>query len=220
MQTAALLSVETVAEDHLELTLHHPEAEAHTKPGQFIKLSVGEHEPAFLAIASAPGAERMRFLVQVGSPLTQDLAKLHAGETVQVSTPMGKGFDLSGLGEKTPLFFATGSGISALRSVLESRDWTGTGARLYYGARSLARMPYQDEFSSWEARGVQVIPVLSREQGEWNGARGHIQDAYAQDPVDASQAALVLCGVKDMCLAATELLVEQGMPKSMALLNF
>lgn len=220
MKSATLLSVETVAEDHLELTLLHPEAEAHTKAGQFIKLSVGEHEPAFLAIASAPGAPQMRFLVQVGSPLTQDLAKLRPGDVVQVSPPMGKGFDLSGLSDRVPLLFATGSGISALRSVIESRDWSGTGARLYYGARSLARMPYQEQFAAWEARGVRVIPVLSRESGEWSGARGHIQDVYAQDPVEGAKAALVLCGVKGMCTAATELLVAQGMPKAMALLNF
>lgn len=220
MQSATLLSVETVAEDHLELTLLHPEASAHTKAGQFIKLSVGEHEPAFLAIASAPAAPQMRFLVQVGSPLSQDLAKLKAGDSVLVSAPMGKGFELGGLQDKTPLFFATGSGISAVRSVIESRDWSGTGARLYYGARSLSRMPYREQFSAWEASGVQVIPVLSREQGAWDGARGHIQDVYAQDPVEGTQAALVLCGVKGMCVAATELLVAQGMPKAMALLNF
>ena len=220
MQSATLLSVETVAEDHVELTLVHPEAAAYTQAGQFIKLSVGEHEAAFLAIASAPSAPQMRFLIQVGSPLTQDLARLQAGDTVQVSTPMGKGFDLSGLEGKTPLFFPTGSGISALRSVLESKDWSGTGARLYYGARSLARMPYQAQFSAWEARGVRVIPVLSREDGDWDGACGHIQDVYAQEPVDGTKAALVLCGVKGMCTAATEVLVAHGMPKSMALLNF
>lgn len=220
MQSATLLSVETVAEDHLELTLLHPEASSHSKAGQFIKLSVGEHEPAFLAIASAPGAPQMRFLVQVGSPLTQALSELQPGDSVQVSAPMGKGYDLSGLEDKTPLLFATGSGISAVRSVIESRDWSGTGARLYYGARSLARMPYQEQFSAWEARGVKVIPVLSREQGDWEGERGHIQDVYAQDPVDGAQAALVLCGVKGMCVAATELLVAQGMPKTLALLNF
>ncbi|MFT5587179.1 MAG: sulfhydrogenase subunit gamma (sulfur reductase) [Cognaticolwellia sp.] len=220
MQSATLLSVEIVAEDHLELTLLHPEAAAQTKAGQFIKLSVGAHDAAFLAIASAPGAPQMRFLVQVGSPLTQDLARLQVGDSVQVSTPMGKGFDLSGLENRTPLFFATGSGISALRSVLESRDWSGTGARLYYGARTLARMPYQAQFSAWEARGVQVIPVLSREDGDWDGARGHIQEVYAQDPVDGANAALVLCGVKGMCTAATDLLVAQGMPKTLALLNF
>ncbi len=220
MQSATLLSVQAIAEDHLELTLLHPEASSHTAPGQFIKLGVGEHDPGFFAIASAPGAPQMRFLVQVGSPLTTDLASLAPGDAVQVSAPMGKGFDLSGLGGKVPLFFATGSGISALRSVIESRDWSGTGARLYYGARNLARMPYQDAFPAWEARGVQVIPVLSREAGDWDGARGYIQDVYAQDPVEGGEVALVLCGVKGMCTAATELLVAQGMPKAMALLNF
>ena len=162
----------------------------------------------------------MRFLVQVGSPLTQDLAKAKAGDTVQVSEAMGKGFDLSALEGRTPLLFATGSGISALRSVIESRDWAGMGARLYYGARTLARMPYTAQFPAWEARGVQVIPVLSRETGDWDGARGYIQDVYGEDPVEGRSAALVLCGVKGMCTAATDLLVAQGMPKTMALLNF
>ncbi|MED5373529.1 MAG: NAD-binding oxidoreductase [Myxococcota bacterium] len=221
MQAVEIAAISEVAQDHLELELVHPQAAAYTRPGQFVKIGLEGHEkPGFFAIASAPGAERMRFLVQVASPLTEALAACVVGDSVLVSEPMGRGFAMEALAGRTPLFFATGSGISAIRAVIESQEWSGQGARLYYGARTWERMPWTDTFEAWRRRGVEVIPVLSRADESWDGARGHIQAVYAEDPVEGAQAALVLCGLKGMTDEATQLLVAQGMDPKFALLNF
>ena len=123
---------------------------------------------------------------------------------------MGSGFNMDTIQNNTPLFFVTGTGISAIRSVIESRDWKGTGARLYYGSFTPSDMAYKDRFEQWEKSGVEIHALISNPEGQdWPGETGFVQDAYAENPVeDASKAALVLCGAKIMCEKATEMLVR------------
>jgi NAD(P)H-flavin reductase len=132
----------------------------------------------------------------------------------------GKGFAVEKLDGRVPLFFATGSGISAVRSVIESRDWAGTGARLYLGNRSQARICYAERFADWAARGVQVVPVVSQPEETWAGATGHVQDVYATEALPGDQVAAVFCGVKPMVQDTQALLTGHGMAEDLALLNF
>jgi len=193
-----------------------------TVPGQYVQLTVGEARPAYMAIASAPGAGNFEFLIQSTEGTAGDLCAVEAGGSVQISSPMGKGFNMETIEANTPLFFVTGTGISAIRSVIESRDWQGTGARLYYGTFTPADMAYQDKFAAWGARGIDVKALICEPEGQdWTGDTGFVQDAYAKNPLDdASKAALVLCGAKIMCEQATEMLVNAGMPAEHALTNY
>ena len=194
---------------------------AYTVPGQYVQLTVGEARPAYMAIASAPGADHFEFLIQSTEGTAGDICAQEAGGTVQISSPMGNGFNMDVIHQSVPLFFVTGTGISAIRAVIESRDWKGSGARLYYGAFNPAEMAYQDRFAEWTARGVEVHAVMSDAGDDWPGHRGFVQEIYAADPIeDASKAALVLCGAKIMCEQATALLTEAGMPAEHALTNY
>ncbi|KAG6524886.1 hypothetical protein ZIOFF_014831 [Zingiber officinale] len=49
------------------------------------------------------------------------------------------------------------------------------GVRLYYGARNLQRMTYQESFKDWESIGVKIIPILSQPDERWSGERGYVQ---------------------------------------------
>ncbi|XP_042465963.1 uncharacterized protein LOC122048464 [Zingiber officinale] len=50
------------------------------------------------------------------------------------------------------------------------------GVRLYYGARNLQRMTYQESFKDWESIGVKIIPILSQPDERWSGERGYVQE--------------------------------------------
>ena len=108
----------------------------------------------------------------------------------------------------TVLFFAGGTGISAVRALIESRDWDG--ARLYYGANALEDMAYRDLFAAWSARGVSVVECVGV----------YPNDAYAAEATDSSAVSAVLCGPGPMQDAVTALLVSQGMPVERALKNY
>jgi len=171
-----------ITEHYMESGMHHVTLDVgeeivkgYTKPGQFVQVCLTrEHKSVFLAISSAPGTTTttLDLLIkpQPGSA-ADDLCHLSPGDTVEVSPVMGKGFDVNGEvpGAETILIFATGSGISPIKALIEATPENGglnattrKDVRLYYGAQKKEVMAFQDKFDKWEASGVKVVPVWSQ----------------------------------------------------------
>ncbi|CAN0871419.1 Fruit protein pKIWI502, partial [Linum grandiflorum] len=187
-------------------------AASHTLPGQYLQLRVPVVDrQTFLAIASPPSFAASRgafeFLVKsVPGSTAELLCHLKRGDVVELSHAIGKGFEIDRIDPpekyQAVLIFATGSGISPIRSLIESGFSADrrSDVRLYYGARNLERMAYQDRFKDWESSGVKIIPVLSQPDYSWRGEAGYVQAAYARstkisNPVGAGA---VLCGQRQM----------------------
>ncbi|XP_062145086.1 fruit protein pKIWI502 [Alnus glutinosa] len=209
-------------------------AASHTCAGQYLQLRVPDFaKPSFLAIASPPSFVAARgafeFLVKsVAGSTAELLCGLKKGDVVELSQVMGRGFDVDLIeppeAYPTVLIFATGSGISPIRSLIES----GIGAskrsdvRLYYGARNLKRMAYQEKFKDWESSGVKIVPVLSQPDDSWRGESGYVQAAFtrAKQIYSPQSAGAVLCGQKQMTEEVTSILVADGVSSEKILKNF
>lgn len=235
---APLAEIEPAAESLFHVSIDVSDAPdlaaSHTRAGQYLQLRVPDVEkPTFLAIASPPslasGDGVFQFLVKnVEGSIAEILCGLKKGDVVQVSQVMGRGFDIDLIAPPqdypTVLIFATGSGISPIRSLIES----GFGAskrsdvRLYYGARNLKRMAYQDKFVDWESSGVEVVPVLSQPENDWTGDSGYVQAAFtrAKRAFDPLSTGIILCGQKQMVEEVTSILVADGVSSEKILKNF
>ncbi|XP_031100229.1 fruit protein pKIWI502 [Ipomoea triloba] len=235
---APLSTVSPAAESLFHVTIDVSDfpdlAVSHTKAGQYLQLRVPDAEkPSFLAIASPPSLAAAKgvfeFLVKsVPGSTAELLCKLQKGDVVELSPVMGKGFDIDRISPpetyQTVLIFATGSGISPIRSLIEG----GFGAdqrsdvRLYYGARNLDRMAYQDRFKNWESSGVEIVPVLSQPDDSWTGESGYVQAAFAKAKklFTPQSTGAVLCGQKQMAEEITSVLLEDGVSAEKILKNF
>ncbi|XWS35024.1 hypothetical protein CRYUN_Cryun21dG0089900 [Craigia yunnanensis] len=207
---------------------------SHTLPGQYLQLRLPDVEkPSFLAIGSPPSlaaaSGAFEFLVKsVAGSTAELLCGLRKGDVVELSQVMGNGFNIDKIDPPedypTVLIFATGSGISPIRSLIES----GFGAdkrsdvRLYYGARNLRRMAYQDRFKEWESSGVKVVPVLSQPDDSWTGESGYVQAAFvrAKQIHSPKGTGAVLCGQRQMTEEVTSMLVADGVSSEKILKNF
>ncbi|XP_039010257.1 fruit protein pKIWI502-like, partial [Hibiscus syriacus] len=189
-------SIKTAAESRFHVTIDvssSPDlAASHILPGQYLQLRLPDVEkPSFLAIASPPSQSAstgaFEFLVKkVAGSTAELLCGLKKGDVVELTQAMGNGFNIDKIDPPedypTVLIFATGSGISPIRSLIES----GFGADkrsdvgLYFGARNLRRMAYQDRFKDWESSGVKIVPVLSQPDDSWTGESGYVQAAFAR----------------------------------------
>ncbi|XP_068638078.1 fruit protein pKIWI502-like [Aristolochia californica] len=205
-------------------------ATSFTRPGQYLQLRVPTvPKPVFLAIASSPSSRgEMEFLVKsVPGTTAEALCGLRQGDLVELSMVMGKGYDIDQISPPeefpTVLLFASGAGISPIRSLIE---W-GFGAdkrsdvRLYYGTSNLEQMAYQDKFKGWESSGIKIVPVLSEPDDNWNGERGYVQDAFGRDKriSDPQSTGAVLCGPKEMTEAIVSLLTGEGVSSDKILDN-
>ncbi|XP_022150511.1 fruit protein pKIWI502 [Momordica charantia] len=235
---APLVEVEPAAESLFHVSIDVSDAPelavSHTRAGQYLQLRVPDvDKPTFLAIASPPSlayAEGVfQFLVKsVEGSIAELLCGLKKGDVVQLSQVMGKGFDVDQIEPPkdypTVLIFATGSGISPIRSLIESGFSASkrSDVRLYYGARNLKRMAYQDRFEEWESSGVKVFPVLSQPENNWAGETGFVQAAFtrAKKVYDPLTTGVILCGQKQMAEEITSILVADGVSSEKILKNF
>lgn len=236
--SAPLLTVSPAAESLFHVIVDVSDspdlAGSYTKAGQYLQLKVPVSEkPSFLAIASPPSLTAAKgvfeFLVKSFAGSTAELlCGLQKGDVVELTPAMGNGFDIDQISPpedyQTVLIFATGSGISPIRSLIES----GFGAdkrsdvRLYYGARNLKRMAYQDRFKEWESSGVEIVPVLSQPDQTWTGEQGYVQAAFARAKkiFSPQSTGAVLCGQRPMAEEVTSLLVADGVSAEKVLKNF
>jgi arabinosyltransferase len=203
-------------------------AASYTTPGQFLQAKVNDSKPGFFAIASPPDTNNagvVELLVKDQGGTAELLCRSAAGDEIQVSVPMGKGFRLNAIPPETHpnvYLFATGSGISPIKAVIESGALNAPKREscvLYFGVRSMAAMPYADELHAWATEcGVKVVPVFSEE------GKGYVQDAFVRDggvPAGAgASVAALLCGQKGMAEAVTATLTESGVAKESILTNF
>ncbi|VAH71026.1 unnamed protein product [Triticum turgidum subsp. durum] len=197
----------------LDLSAHGPLLASHVAAGQFLPFRLPSAPyPIFLAISSPPPAsssgsppKSFDFLVKrlPGTPSAR-LCDLRPGDLVPVGgSVVGRGFEVSRIADaRDVLVFATGSGISPIRSLIESGfgESEKIDVSLFYGVRNLQRMAYQERFSDWESRGIKIIPVLSRPDDQWTGQRGYVQNAFsrAKKVINPSSTGAILCGHKQM----------------------
>ncbi|CAM8919368.1 unnamed protein product [Rhodiola kirilowii] len=237
---ATLVKVKPAAESLFHIGIDVSESPelcaSYERAGQYLQLKIGDFpKPSFLAIASPPSLAKEKgvfeFLVKsVAGSTAEALCGLEKGDVVELTKAMGGGFDLDRISppEEYPVIFifATGSGISPIRSLIESGSGFGadkrSDVRLYYGARNLRRMAYQDRFNDWESSGVKIVPVLSQPDSSWEGESGFVQAAFAKAKCifKPQGTGAVLCGQKQMTEEVTSLLVADGVSAEKILKNF
>lgn len=110
----------------------------------FTCIQVGDGKPGFFAIASPPDPNNqgvLEFLIKGQGDTAEALCDLAPGSEVSVSPVMGKGFPVEKIPAEdhpTVLLFATGSGISPVKALIESGSLETdkrSDVRLYYGTR-------------------------------------------------------------------------------------
>ena len=215
-------------------------------PGQFVQMKTVETDkPAFIAIANGPtnarATRRFEFLVKrpkegyrdatTGEEMASTAQKLCDAEVstkVLVSEPMGKGFRVpsSEIGEV--LCFATGSGISPVKSLLEEGFFDddehatkGRETHVFYGTRDKEHTAFAEELKNTLGGRVNIIHAYSAD------GNGYAQD-YFKRMVDSGELTLkdpkktiaVLCGQKEMTEQTIEVLEKVGVPRERILMNF
>jgi NAD(P)H-flavin reductase len=222
----------------LQLSVPSETAATYTVPGQYVQVqpAVGSEDvkPAFLAICSAPPSEEgvatLDFLVK-RTDANDWLTDVPAGTALQVSQVLGNGYNLAenvdGLKYDFPtqniLLCAAGSGLAPLAAAIASGRLSTTTrtCRLYYGERTAADLCFVDQFAAWENAGVEVVPVLSQPESDWQGRAGYVQTALAEDGISIPRnTAALLCGMKGMTESVKELLLAAGVFDGRVLFNF
>jgi len=221
-----IASIDDAADGLKAITIEPPDgvADGFVTAGQYVQIRApGAEKAGFFAIASAPGATGpFEFLIKEQppsdwSPGTGWLTGASAGADLEMSQVMGGGFKVADKLEsvETALLFAAGSGISPLRSVIESGTLKGLDVELYYGAKTPEQMAYTEKFAEWEALGVKVNACHSPDYVQ-AVAKANAKTSLAKP----DKTVVLMCGMKGMAEGVKELCTEAGMDEAMVLTNF
>jgi len=194
------------------------------KAGQFIMINLpieSKYTNRSYSIASAPADDNIVELCIVlkptglGTPYTWE--NFEVGTKVLVSKPLGK-FMLQEPIETDICFIGTGTGIAPLRSQLIdifNRKLPHKNIYMAFGNRWEKDILYRKEFEqiASEHPEFKFIPVLSRENGEWQGHKGYVHAVYEDIFADKRPALFYICGWNDMLRETRHRLEAMGYDK-------
>ncbi len=149
-------------------------------------------------------------------PGSQWLLSLKIGESVELLAPLGR-FVVNKESQRKKVFVATGTGISATRSmildVLEAN--APVASVLYWGVRHEENMFWDEEFQKLAEKYSQFsfIRIVSQPQGVWKGRIGRVTDFVTKEEKDLGNSEFYLCGNRQMIYDMKELLLEQNVPE-------
>src|SRR5262249_20625387 len=185
--------------------------------GQFITVHFtldGQDFTRSYSIASPPGSqERFQMLARhnPGGPGTRFLWGLQAGAHLAASGPSGE-FVLRPGETRDSFFFANGTGIAPIRSMVWSLLGRGGAARaaLLHGERDSGDLVYHSEFLELARRDSRFSyqAVLSRPPVDWTGLRGRVQEHVASALGGSLVGDAYLAGSPDM-VADLRVMLEQ-----------
>ena len=160
----------------------------------------GTQEHLELHIRHFDGGEMSRYWFEQAK--VNDLLRLHG--------PLGTFFlrEVAGL---DLVFLATGTGIAPVKAMLEAlalQEERPASVTVYWGNRTAADL-YWD--AGLPQAGQRHVPVLSRADASWAGARGHVQDVMLQSPHDWPRTRVYACGYDAMIHGARERLGAAGL---------
>lgn len=206
--------LEALAPDVLRVALRLPPTASFSYlPGQYIDVIAPSGARRSYSLAEAPRADGKLELhirqVPDGELSAWWFGSAKSNDLLRFEGPFGTFYRRDV--ELVPVFMVTGTGYAPARAMLQeltAQNMSGP-VWLYWGGRQPFDLYDVVDFQSLDLR---YVPVLSRAGADWQGRRGHVQEAVLADHPDLSGTVVYACGSDAMIHSARERLQAAGLP--------
>jgi CDP-4-dehydro-6-deoxyglucose reductase len=207
-----------LAPDVLHIKLRLPPATDFTfLPGQYVDVIGQGGIRRSYSLASAPAPSRPLEIhvreTPAGAMSDYWFKRSKINDLLRLNGPLGTCF-LRKMAGLNLIFLATGTGIAPIKAMIEGLAVADEHSKprsvtVYWGGRSVSDLYW----NMAERSGIyRYVPVLSRADSTWTGARGYVQSiAIAENPV-LSDALVYACGSESMINSARRELLHAGLP--------
>lgn len=210
--------LEHLAPDVLRVVLRFPPtADFSFIAGQYVDLIGPSGTRRSYSLANASFTDKTLELhiraVEGGAMSQYWFGQAKINDLLRLYGPLGT-FFLRDIAGADLIFLATGTGIAPVKAMLESMahlpvDQRPSSTTVLWGGRKMHDL-YLD------VAGIPgdhtYIPVLSRPDEAWSGAKGYVQDVLAALNRPLEQAAVYACGSDTMIRSAKAVLTRRGLP--------
>lgn len=225
MQPCRIQSLERVAPDVIQVLLRlPPKVHLGHLAGQYIDVIGPGGVRRSYSVANAPRADGMLELhvreVPGGAFSAWWFGHAKANDLLRLNGPLGTSV-LRDTAGRHVVMLATGTGIAPIKAMLESLALVSqaehpASIRVYWGARHEADL-YWTPQAGIAGMDMHFIPVLSRAEVGWGGARGYVQDVFLSDRASGvasgewADLRVYACGSEAMILSAQGALATAGL---------
>ena len=208
---------ESLGRDNFLLTLDASAIAPFILPGQFVMAAAAEpYSQPFpllkraLAVFSieGPNRDRITLLLKIVGDGTRKLAGMKEGDSIQMTGPLGCGFDCEPARGRRALIVAGGIGIASGYLLAEQLVRQGTDVHLIYGGRTAADLVCLDYFEA-----LPISLLLTTEDGS-RGLAGRVTGSLAKylPGLSPENSVVYACGPNPMMKAVSSQVVHLGVP--------
>jgi CDP-4-dehydro-6-deoxyglucose reductase len=213
-------SLEPLAADVLRVRLRLPPTAAlRFEAGQYVDVQGPDGQRRSYSIANVDAGQpqiELHIRQVPGGALSEHwFGRAKPNDLLRLHGPLGT-FVLRELGGLDLVFLATGTGFAPVQAMLQALPGLAPEAQprsvtLYWGGRQAADLYLAPEcgHTAWR-----YVPVLSRAEAGWTGARGHVQQVLLAEGRDLARCAVYACGSEAMVNDARRALLAAGLPAS------
>jgi len=191
------------------------------KPGQFVNIFLpidGKKKQRSYSVASLPSQKELDFCIKKveGGYFSTYLYDVKLGEKIELMGPFGLFVPKHEDDNSDAVFVATGTGISAVKPIIEHLLEKGTEKKLYliFGVRYEEDIYYRELFEDLARKhnNFHFIPTLSRPSEKWKGEKGYVQEWFRKHTTFNNQD-VYICGLVPMCEELERLCQKKGFPR-------
>jgi CDP-4-dehydro-6-deoxyglucose reductase, E3 len=211
--------IEKLTDDIIKVILRlPPNSNFNFNSGQYLNIIKGNLTRSYSIANSSDHKNQLEFFIKKytnGLMSEYFFKEAKINDLLRLEGPLGT-FFLRDSTFKNIIFLATGTGIAPIKSILEGLEksheqyqnknlWVFVGARY---KEDLFWKPNLDKLN------INYIPVLSRQDNDWNGAEGYVQDIVLNQQIDIENSQVYACGSNAMINSAKELFFKNNLNKN------
>ena len=211
--------IEKLNDDVLKIVVRiPPNSNFNFNSGQYVNIIKGNLSRSYSIANFSNHKNQLEFFIknyENGLMSAYFFKEAKINDLLRLEGPIGT-FFLRDSSFKNIIFLATGTGIAPIKSILEGLEnsheqyqnkifWVIVGARYQ---KDLFLKP------NFKNLHIKYIPVLSRAENDWNGAKGYVQDIVLNQQIDLENTQVYACGSNDMINSAKELFFKNNLKEN------
>ena len=211
--------IEKLTDDVIKVVLRiPPNSNFNFNSGQYVNVIKGNLTRSYSIANSSNHKNQLEFFIKnyINGLMSEYFFKeAKINDLLRLEGPIGT-FFLRDSSFKNIIFLATGTGIALIKSILEGLEkshqlYQNKNLWVFIGAR------YKNDLF-WEPNSetlnIKYIPVLSRQDNDWNGEKGYVQDIVLKQEIDLENTQVYACGSYNMINSAKELFFKNNLKEN------
>jgi CDP-4-dehydro-6-deoxyglucose reductase, E3 len=209
-------NIEKLTTNILKLTLRiPPNTNFKFNSGQYVNIMKGTIIRSYSVANGSNHKNVLEFFIKkypdglMSKYLFED-AKIN--DLLRIEGPIGT-FFLRDSNYNDIIFLATGTGIAPIRSILQELEESSEECRnktfwVFNGARHKEDLIWEPRFKNLNCI---YIPVLSRQDNNWSGETGYVQNIVLNQGINLENSQVYACGSNDMIISARKTLINNNL---------